>query len=79
MGSSIWFDTVKLVLSDHSKIDKTKILITNGSLMKVESNAECSIGAFCNIFDLHLEIIGLKKTIFGLLFESGCLRQVLLY
>ena len=27
----------------HSKIDKTKILMTNGSLMKVESMAEWSI------------------------------------
>ena len=34
--------TVKPVLSDHSKIDKTKILMTNGSLMKVENIAECS-------------------------------------
>ena len=34
--------TVKPVLSDHSKIDKTKVLMTNGSLMKVESIAECS-------------------------------------
>ena len=34
--------TVKPVLSGHSKIDKTKILMTNGSLMKVESIAECS-------------------------------------
>ena len=34
--------TVKPVLSGHSKIDKTKILMTNGSLMKVESMAECS-------------------------------------
>ena len=39
--------TVKPVFSDHSKIDKTKILMTNGSLMKV------SIGAVCNTFDLH--------------------------
>ena len=31
----------KPVLSGHSKIDKTKILKTNGSLMKVESIAEC--------------------------------------
>ena len=31
--------TVKPVLSGHSKIDKTKILKTNGSLMKVESIA----------------------------------------
>ena len=35
--------TVKPVLSGHSKIDKTKILITNGSLMKVKSIAECSL------------------------------------
>ena len=34
--------TVKPVLSGHSKIDKTKVLKTNGSLMKVESIAECS-------------------------------------
>ena len=34
--------TVKPVVSGHSKIDKTEILITNGSLMKVESIAECS-------------------------------------
>ena len=33
-------NTVKLVLSGHSKIDKTNILETNGSLMKVESIAE---------------------------------------
>ena len=40
--------TVKPVLNGHSKIDKTKILLTNGSLMKVESIAE-----FCNNFDPH--------------------------
>ena len=40
--------TIKPVISGHSKIDKT-----NGSLMKVESIAECSLGAFCNTFDLH--------------------------
>ena len=39
--------TVKPVLSGHSKIDKTKILMINGSLMKVESIA------FCNTFALH--------------------------
>ena len=39
--------TVKPVLSGHSKIDKTNFLKTNGSLMKVESIAEC-----CNTFDL---------------------------
>ena len=36
--------TVKPVLSAHSKIDKTKILMANGSLMKVKSIAECSEG-----------------------------------
>ena len=36
-------NTVKPVLSGHSKIDKTKILMTNGSLMKIESIAECSL------------------------------------
>ena len=33
--------TVKPVLSGHSKIDKTKIFMTNGSLMKVKNIAEC--------------------------------------
>ena len=36
------YSTVKLVLSDHSKIDKTKVVKVNSSLMKVESIAECS-------------------------------------
>ena len=40
--------TVNPVLSSHLKIDKTKVLMENGSLMKVES-----IGAFCNTFDLY--------------------------
>ena len=53
--------TVKPVLSGHSKIDKTKMIMTNGGLMKVQS--------ICNTFDLHKAIIGLEKTIFGLLFE----------
>ena len=43
----------KTCLSGHSKIDKTKVLKTIGSLMKVESIAECSPKAFCNTFDLH--------------------------
>ena len=45
--------TVIPFLSGHSKIDKTKVLKTNGSLMKDENIAECSLGAFCNTFDLH--------------------------
>ena len=32
-ATTLNFDTVKPVLSGHSKIDKTKILMTNGSLM----------------------------------------------
>ena len=34
--------TVTPLLSHRSKIDKTKVLMTNGSLMKVERIAECS-------------------------------------
>ena len=49
--------TVKPVLSDHSIKDKTMVLKTNGSLMKVERIAECSLRAFCNTFDLHSVII----------------------
>ena len=45
--------TVKPAFSGHSKIDKTKFLKTNGSLMQVESIAKCSLGALCNILDLH--------------------------
>ena len=35
------------------KIDKTNFLLEKGRLMKVESIAECSLGAFCNTVDLH--------------------------
>ena len=48
-------NTVEPVLSRHSKIDKTKVFKTVGSLMKVESIAECSLGAFCNTFEMHLK------------------------
>ena len=34
--------TVKPVLRGHSQINKTKVLMTNGSFMKVKSIAECS-------------------------------------
>ena len=43
-------NTVKPVLSGHSKIDKTKVLMANGSLMKVESIAECSKGSILQYF-----------------------------
>ena len=45
--------TCKICLKRPLKINKTKVLKTDGSLMKVESIAECSLGAFCNTFDLH--------------------------
>ena len=38
----------KTCVKQPLKIDKTKVLMTNGRLMKVKS-----IGAFCNTFDLH--------------------------
>ena len=51
---------VKPVLSGHSKIYKTKVFMESGSLMKVESIAECSPWS-CNTFDLHYVIIGLEN------------------
>ena len=45
--------TLKPVLRGHSKIDKTKVLKTDYCLMKVKGIAECSLGAFCNTFDLY--------------------------
>ena len=46
-------DTVNPVLSGLSKIDKTKVLKTKGSLMKVKSIAECSPWSILQCFDLH--------------------------
>ena len=40
-----WFNYSKTCLKRPLKIDKTKILMTNGSLMKVESIVECSKGS----------------------------------
>ena len=52
--SNCFRNTVKLVLSGHSKKkDKTMVLKPCGSLIKVKSTAECSTGAFCNTSDLH--------------------------
>ena len=33
--------------------------------MKAESIAECSLGAFCNTFDLHLAVLGLENQIWS--------------
>ena len=45
--------TVKPVLSGHSKIDKTKILMTSGSLCRSKVLQNAPFGAFCNTSDLH--------------------------
>ena len=48
----LWLrNTVKPFLSGHSIVDK--VFKTNASCMKVLNIAECSLGAFCNMFDLH--------------------------
>ena len=65
------------VLSGNSKIDKTKVLKINGSLMKVESIAECSLGAFCNTYDLHSAIIGLEKQFLVFFLSDRCLKRQL--
>ena len=46
--------------------------------MKVESIAECSLGSFCNTFDLHYAVIGLENQVLEF-FLIDRLRQVLLY
>ena len=49
-------NTVKPVLSYRSNIDKTKNLMTNGKLMKVESTADCSPWSILQYFWLALSI-----------------------
>ena len=68
--------TVKPVYNGHSKIDKIKILMVNGSLMKVESTAEFSPWSILQYFWPALSYNW--KSICGL-FESGRFTQVLLY
>ena len=53
--------TAKPVKNGHSKIDKTKVLTTNGSIMKVESMQNATFiklpvvvkTVVLSIFDLH--------------------------
>ena len=59
---SMKFIQSKTCLKQPLKIDKTKIFMTNGSLIKVES-----IAAFFNTFDLHKAIIGLENQFLGFL------------
>ena len=47
------WDPQQRLATTLDKNRQTKVLKTNGSLMKVESIAEC-LGAFCNTFGLHL-------------------------
>ena len=49
---SVYFIYSKTCVKRPLKNRQTKILMTNGSLMKAKSIAEC-FGAFCNTFDLH--------------------------
>ena len=44
---------VKPVHIGHPKIDKIKILMINGSLMKVKVSQNAPLGIFCNTLDLH--------------------------
>ena len=69
--------TVKPVLNGHSKIDKTKIFMTNGSLMKVENIAECSPWSILQYFWPALSDNWSYKPMFDL-FESDRFTQVLL-
>ena len=73
----LW-NTVKPVLSDHSKIDITKIFMTNGSLMKAESIAECSPLEHSAILLTCIKQWSSWKT-FLVFFLSGHLEQDLLY
>ena len=70
------FITVKPVLNVNSTIDKTKILMTNGSLMKVESIAECYPWSILQYFWPALSNYRYWKPIL-VSFLSGRLRQVL--
>ena len=65
----------KTCVNGHSKIDKTKILMTNGSLMKVESIAECSLWSILQYFWPALSDNWSSKPYFDL-FESGRLHRL---
>ena len=68
----------KTCVKGHSKVDKRKILMINGSLMKVESFAECSLWSILQYFRPALSDYCSSKPMYGL-FESGPFTQVLLY
>ena len=68
---------IKPVLSGNLKIDKTKVLMENSSLMKVWSIAECSLWSILQYFRPALTDNPYWKPIF-VFFLSEHLRQVLL-
>ena len=61
--------TVNTNLSSHSKIDKTKILKTEGKLMQVEGIAEWSLGP----------ALSDNRSCLFVFFGGGHFRQFLLY
>ena len=71
-------NTVKPVLSGHSKRRPKLIFKTDYCLMQVKSNAECSKGSILQYFGPSLSY-HLSLRSFFFLFLSGHLRQVLLY
>ena len=48
-------NTVKPVLSSHSKKTKKIVFKTSNPLMSLKRIAECTCEACCNTFDQHLE------------------------
>ena len=60
---------VKPALSCHSKIDKTKVLKTNGSLMKVKS-----IAKVCNTFILHYAIVCIENQFWDFFLSDSLCR-----
>ena len=68
-------NTVKPVLSGHSKEDQRLVVKTYYCLMQVKRIAECSIGAFCKVFRPALSYHLSLRPLFCL-FLSGRLRQV---
>ena len=80
MGPEFLFpviSTVKPVLSDHSKIDNTKVLKTDYCFIEVKRIAECSPLEHSTILLTCIKQYSVLKNNFGFLL-SGCLRQVLL-
>ena len=72
-AASIGFSVTAKPFKRPLKIDKNTTLMTNGSLMKVESIAECSFWSIMQYF-----LIGLENQVLDFFF-SVSLRQVLQY